>query len=137
MGNVFNTDTFFSAVKRKAIGEILATAFGQAGYEEAAEIAKNTTRITDAAITRMRDAMSKPVEEQSSKCPVDDDEFEDETKPATEEVNTVALMVSEIKGLVATGKKKNIKIAKKAFKDQFSKDHPQYKELKKLFKKDK
>jgi hypothetical protein len=48
----------------------------------------------------------------------------------------VRLTVGEIKDMVATGKKKKIKQAKKAFKDQFEKAHPQYKELKKLFKKD-
>ena len=46
------------------------------------------------------------------------------------------LNVGEIKTLALSGKKKKIKQAKKAFKTQFKKEHPNYKELKALFKKD-
>lgn len=45
------------------------------------------------------------------------------------------LTVGDIKTLVESGKKKKIQRAKEAFKAQFGKDHPNYKELKKLFKK--
>ncbi len=54
---VLNTDAFWSAVKRKNMGEILSAAFIAVGQDEAAEIANDTTRMTDAAITRMRSAL--------------------------------------------------------------------------------
>jgi mRNA degradation ribonuclease J1/J2 len=51
-----------------------------------------------------------------------------------EDVEEPRITVGDIKALVATGKKKKIKAAKKAFKEQFAKGHPQHKELKKLLK---
>ena len=60
----FNSDHFFSAVKRKSVSEILAVAFEVAGENEAAEIAKQTTRMTDAAIRKMRDALSPDTTEE-------------------------------------------------------------------------
>ena len=128
MENIFLSDKFWSSVKRKNLPDLLELVFEQAGFEDAAEIARNTNAMTAAAMQRMKDAMGA--------VEVDEPETteEDETELTYEDEASDKLTVGDIKALVATGKKKNIKAAKKALKEQFGKDHPQYKELKKLIK---
>jgi hypothetical protein len=139
MENIFLSDSFWSSVKRKQIQEILAVVFEEAGHAQAAEIARNTSRMTELAMTKMRNALAEqhPVEEiDESDLVEDSDKAIDPTELDYADEDANRLTVGDIKALIKTGKKKNIKAAKKAFKEQFAKGHPQHKELKKLFKKD-
>ncbi|MCD6151558.1 MAG: hypothetical protein J7J70_07905 [Deltaproteobacteria bacterium] len=135
MENIFLSDKFWSSVKRKNLPDLLELVFEQAGLEDAAEIARNTNAMTAAAMQRMKDAMGA-VEVDEPETTEEDVtvEEEDETELTYEDEASDKLTVGDIKALVATGKKKSIKAAKKALKEQFGKDHPQYKELKKLIK---
>jgi len=130
--DVLNTDAFWSAVKRKSMGEILAAAFTGVGEDGAATIATDTTRMTDAAIVRMRAALSGKVAEDEGSTTEDPPADPTDVDYADKDADT--LTVADIKLLLESGKKKNIKAAKKAFKEQFAKEHPNYKELKKLIK---
>jgi len=114
----FNDDHFWSAVKRRNVQEILEVVFNAVGLDEAADIAGQTTRLTDASMTRMRNAI------------VSNDTVEEEIP--TSEITEDVLTVADIKQLIDDG---DLKEAKKSLKKQFAKDHPQYKELKKLIKK--
>lgn len=55
----FNTDAFFSAVKRKNMSDLLKIVFSETGFEDAATIAGETGRMTDAALTRIREALKE------------------------------------------------------------------------------
>ena len=57
----FNDDALWGAVKRKNVQDVLAFVFTECGYDAAAEVAKSTTRMTDQAITRMREALDAPL----------------------------------------------------------------------------
>lgn len=139
----FDSDTLFSAVKRKNVKDILVYMLGEAGETGAMEILKEKTRITDAAILEVRNALGTT----DDKATVVEDEVIEDAEAGSDatdltyadniEAECDALTIGDIKALVATGKKKKIAKAKEAFKSQFGKDHPNYKELKKLFKKEK
>ena len=130
MENVFLSDTFWSAVKRKNLPDVLEIVFAQAGLEDASEVAHNTKAMTEAAILRMKAAMGEVPET------VETEDVEETMAKDVEPTyaDNPAVTVGDIKMLIASGKKKNIKAAKKAFKAQFDKKHPQYKEIKKLLK---
>ncbi len=135
---VLNTDAFWSAVKRKNMSEILTAAFIAVGEDEVAGIAKETTRMTDAAITRMRSALGAEGSAEDEGTDTEDDHTEEvAAKEAVKEQHEddFKVTVGDIKLLVGEGSKKSLKAAKKAFKEQFAEDHPNYKELKKLIKK--
>ena len=118
----FESDHFWSAVKRKNVQDILEIVFMAVGLDEAAHEAGQTTRMTDASMKRMRDAIA------SNEVTVEEVMATDiPTSELTEELLTVA----DIKQLIDDG---DLKSAKKTLKKQFPKDHPQYKELKKLIK---
>ena len=132
MENVFLSDTFWSAVKRKNLPDVLEIVFVQAGLEDAAKVAHDTNAMTAAAILRMKSAMGEVPE-------IKEDEVVEETmakdvEPTYADEASEVITVGDIKMLIASGKKKNIKAAKKAFKKQFAKGHPQHKEIKNLLK---
>ena len=147
---IYTEDAFWSAVKRKNMSDMLTMFFEAGNCPLASAVAKDTTRLTDASITRMRKALAEDLGEvpevsnedvdtaMEEGCdPITDAEDEANAEEVTtEDEDETRLTVGDIKAMVASGKKKKIKEAKKAFKEQFAKDHPQYKELKKLFKKD-
>ena len=101
--SIFTTDEFWSAVKRKAMSEVLSLAFKEAGFAEASNVAGETTRMTDAAIKRMREAFNK--------SPVVDEDVEEETQ---DEPNQLTELVEAVEKAVSKGKYKK---AKKALKE--------------------
>ncbi len=78
--DVFGTDSFWSAVKRKDVFAVVTMAFEACGEDEAAEISSTQTRVTDAAIIRIRAALTVNGEEVV--------ETEEEEVVETEEVET-------------------------------------------------
>jgi iron uptake system EfeUOB component EfeO/EfeM len=106
----FKSDAFWSGVKRKDFSAVLAIAFTMAGEDEAAEIARNTTRMTDAAIKRMRDALGRETEvvEDSDKA-IDPSELD-----YADEDNELIELTEGIEKAIKAGKKKK---AKKLFKE--------------------
>jgi hypothetical protein len=91
----FNTDAFWSAVKRKNMSELLVFAFTAGGEDEAAEVAKNTTRMTDAAITRIKEALGSPTKL----------DYADETEPDS----NLTELIKQLENAIAKGKKKKAK----------------------------
>ena len=127
MATTVNTDAFWSAVKRKNIPEVLGMVFDAMGETEASELAKNTTRMTDLAIRKMRDALPTVEElegemsddmgvEESDKAidpeELDTDEYAEAMVTETEE-NEIKSIIKEGKKLIKKGKEKK---AKKLFK---------------------
>lgn len=114
----FNTDAFFSAVKRKDMHDLLVIIFTETGFDKAAQEAKEMTRVTDAALRRIRDTLNSDEE-------VVDEVVEEERKPEEltyaddlvkdeEEVeNELVKLIDDVKSAIESGKKKK---AKKAFK---------------------
>lgn len=97
-----------SAIKRKDIKTIVVLLLEAEGKEKEAQEFADATRITNALIDRT--------------CLTD----------VEVDVEVDVLNIVDIKALVEAG---DVKTAKKAFKEQFDKEHPNYKELKKLIKK--
>ena len=129
----FNDDALWSAVKRRNIQDILAYVFTECGYEEAAKVAKDTARITNAAVLRIREALDTPVEvEETEVEDVVEDVVETDTEEIAEEMvaeteeNEVTAIINKGKKLIAKGKAKK---AKKLFKEHGLKGS----EIKKLF----
>ena len=116
-------EAFFSALKRKQLKDTAVEALTLLGHTEAATELQSAGRLTDAAIERTIKLTRGDVVEtpETPETPIDEDDIQDED----------ALNIGQIEQLVADGK---VKKAKKAFKAQFSKDHPNYKALKKLIK---
>ena len=114
-----NSDAFWSACKRKSIPEILETVFTEMGYEEAAEVAKNTTRFTDLAMRKMRDALPASEEVEVEEEPtLNEDEVEtpeEDPSELTYADEDAELIVLENKVRKAI-KKGDYKKAKKALK---------------------
>jgi iron uptake system EfeUOB component EfeO/EfeM len=106
----FNSDAFWSAVKRKDFSAVLAIAFAAAGEDEAAVVANDTTRMTDAAIKRMREALGSETEvvEDSDKA-IDPSELD-----YADEGNELIELTEGIEKAINAGKKKK---AKKLFKE--------------------
>jgi VIT1/CCC1 family predicted Fe2+/Mn2+ transporter len=102
----FKSDAFWSAVKRKDFSAVLAIAFAMMGEDKAAEVARNTTRMTDAAITRMKDALGGEVETEEPLTYADD--------LVTDEGNELIELTEAIEKAIKEGKKKK---AKKLFKE--------------------
>jgi len=120
-----NTNALWSAVKRKNIQDILEIVFTEIGEADAAAIARETTRMTDAAITRMKNALSAPEEEEVEVDDVEETEVEVEDVEtqsdaddiademlAQREEDEISIMIKDVEKAIAKGKKKK---AKKAF----------------------
>jgi len=105
-----NTDAFWSMVKRKSISEMLEVVFTAVGEEEAARLAHDTRRMTDLAITKMRDALGEAETEES----VDPDINEDEVEHKEPEVDPISATFYKLDKLINKGKWKK---AKKVYKD--------------------
>lgn len=99
-----------SAMKRNDRRELTALIFDACGNGEAAEEIRAASRITSALIDRV------------SKVEKGESTPEPETAKA-EKNDLERLNISELKALVATGKKKKIKKAKKLFDKQFAEDY--------------
>jgi len=98
----FNTDAFFSAVKRRDMHDLLVIVFNETGFDAAAQVAKDSTRMTDAAVRRIRTALGATLT------------YADDVKDEKEEVkNELEELIGAIKTAIESGKKKK---AKKAFK---------------------
>ena len=94
MEALLKSDHFWSAVKRKAMIEVLAIVFEGT---EAGDILSETTRLTDAAIKRVREtADSEPIEE-----------------PQVKEETALIALHEKVTDAIAAGDHKK---AKKAFK---------------------
>ena len=115
----FNDDALWSAVKRKNVQDVLAFVFTECGYDAAAEVAKNTTRMTDQAITRMREALDAPVEtevEEVDQTELDTNELDTnelDTNELAEEMveNKLITLEKDIVDAIKKGKRKKAKKA--------------------------
>ncbi len=108
--DIFGTDAFWSAYKRKDVNALVAMALSAVGEDEASEIAKETTRATDAAVRRIREALTvEEVVEESDKAidPTELDHVEEVVTGSIEEHN-------EIVEAIAAGKRKKAKKLLKA-----------------------
>ncbi len=103
--NVFKTDGFWSAVKRKQVMEMLDLMFTYMGEDEAAAIAKGTTRVTDLSIKRIRESLSGAEET-----------TEDEQETTCEKEEPVSGSIDEHKAIVKAIKKGKGKKALKLIK---------------------
>ena len=121
------TEALLSALIRKQPKDILAVLLEIDGKPEVAETVRAAGRFTKALVDRSV-TLEPCCEEEKFEEPLP--EFAEAAVEDVQEVVTVA----DIKALVESGKKKHLKAAKKAFKAQFSKEHPNYKELKQLIK---
>ena len=74
------TDKFWSAVKRKQMQEVLSIVFEMIDENEASEIAATTTRLTDQAVTRMRNALGEATTEEVVEETVEPEEGEEPTE---------------------------------------------------------
>ncbi len=125
---ILNTDKFWSAVKRKNVPEMLTLMFQAVGEDEASKVAGETTRLTNLAMTKMRDAFS-------DECDPALLDYNDNTEVVeVEKDDGDKITVGDIKALCEEGSKKSVKAANKAL-GQFAEDHPNYKELAKAIKK--
>ena len=127
--NTIFTLALVSALKRKQVKEVLAELLVINGKEEEAQEVKDASRFTNALIDRTVASSLPQAEPETTEEDVTVEDEEETTNEAD-----APITVADIKALVESGKKKHIKAAKKAFKAQFSKEHPNYKELKKLIK---
>ena len=110
----FNDDALWSAVKRKNMQDVLAYVFTECGYDKAAEVAKGTARVTDAAIIRIREALDTPVEvEAETEDVVEETEVETDTEEIAEEMveNELITLERDIVDAIAKGKRKKAKKA--------------------------
>ncbi len=110
--DIFGTDEYWSAFKRKDVAALTAMALSAVGEDEAAEIAKETTRVTDAAVRRIREALTVGEVE----AIVEPDEVcENEVEETEEEVVTGSIEEhNEIVEAIAAGKRKKAKKLLKA-----------------------
>ena len=112
----FNDDALWSAVKRKNVQDVLAFVFTECGYDAAAEVAKSTTRMTDQAITRMREALDAPLETDTKEVE-DSDKAVDQTELDTDEKaeemveNKLITLEKDIVDAIKKGKRKKAKKA--------------------------
>ncbi len=109
--NVFKTDGFWSAVKRKQVMEMLDLMFTYMGEDEAAAIAKGTTRVTDLSIKRIRESLSGAEETTE-----EDVTTEDEQETTCEKEEPVSGSIDEHKAIVKAIKKGKGKKALKLIK---------------------
>lgn len=131
MKKIIMSAALVAAFKRNDRKAILAETLIQLGHPDEALEVNETSRVTSALINRTcipPEAVLEEIEE------VLEEVWDDPTDLTYADKDASELTVGEIKFLVATGKKKKIAIAHEAFKEQFKKKHPSYKELKKLFK---
>lgn len=126
-----NSDTLFSAVKRKNVRDILLYVFNEAGEEAAFNVLNDKTRLTDAAITEIRQALgttipsdvdapdtTTPNYEVSATATVDkgdEAEIDATTKDATDltyadgDVIDMTGMLTDLEKAIGKGKKKKAK----------------------------
>ena len=129
MAKLYTEDHFWSAVKRKSMSEVLSIMFTQGNCPLAATAANETTRMTDAAITRMRDALAKDMDGPDAEAidealeegcdPVTDAEDEANAEASkTEKSETVSGSIEEhndiIKAIKKGKGKKALKLIAKA-----------------------
>ena len=113
-------DHFFSLAKRRQIQDILALIFEDAGEEDAAEIAKSTTRLTAAAIDRMRKALTQEIEEEVKEEVDESQEYGDEEEGVEEDDEYEATLHGKVEKLIKKGKfKKALKKIKEMRKDGY------------------
>ena len=116
-----------SALIRKDVKTVYAIMLDNNEMAEQAEEVRQASRFTKALVDRTCPKVEEVEEKFEEPLP----EF---AEAAVIEAQDAPITVADIKALVASGKKKHLKAAKKAFKAQFSKEHPNYKELKQLIK---
>ena len=112
---------FIAAIKRRDVKELVAQTLETEGKPEQAKEVRDASRLTYALIARTC------IDEVETDIPEEVEEVEEVEAVETEDL----LTVGDIKALIKNGK---VKKAKAAFKAQFDKSHPNYKELKKLIK---
>ena len=121
----FDSDTLFSAVKRKDVRDMLVYLLGEAGETEAMEIMKSKSRITDAAIREVREALGTTKVEYKMEATATvetDDKVETEEEEAdptdltfenggevNENVIDLAGMLKDLEKAIEKGKKKKAK----------------------------
>ena len=136
------TEALLSALIRKQPKDILAVLLEIDGKPEVAETVRQASRFTKALVDRSVTLTHEQVqmEKEAAWEKSCEEKFEEplpefaEAAVQAAEILEAPITVADIKALVASGKKKHLKAAKKAFKAQFSKEHPNYKELKQLIK---
>ncbi len=114
--DIFATDAFWAAYKRKDVSMIIAMAFEACGEDDAAEIAKETTRVTNAAVIRIREAltMGKPDAEEEEVVETPEDEIEETVEETEETVSGSIEEHQELVDAIAAGKRKKAKKLLKA-----------------------
>jgi len=115
------TDEFWSAVKRKDVAKMLELTFAQMGYDEAAAVAHETNRMTNLAVSKMREVLPE-VTETDVETDVEEEVIEADVEAGVEEteddVNEIEAVFIDIKNLIEKGKgKKALKLIKHAKKD--------------------
>jgi len=124
------TKKMVAAIKRKDVKAMAILVLLHDGSTEEAALLQAATRLTVATIDRTCVAVDLDDVED-----VDPVETTDEPEKLTyADKDAEVLTVGDIKALCKEGSKKSIKAAKKAFKEQFGKEHPNYKEMKKAIK---
>ena len=114
----FNSDALFSAVKRKNMRDLLVFVLAEVGETKASEIMNDKTRITDAAITELRQALVgiERVDTEEVETPlatginVEEDGADDVVTGSIEEHNAILKAIKKGKG------KKALKLIKVAIK---------------------
>ena len=150
------TKKMVAAIKRKDVKAMAILVLLHDGSTEEAALLQAATRLTVATIDRTcvavglddvedegtttEDVTTEETGKKSKKKgkkgkDVDPVETTDEPEKLTyADKDAEILTVGDIKALCKEGSKKSIKAAKKAFKEQFGKEHPNYKEMKKAIK---
>lgn len=111
---LFNENSFWSAVKRKDMINLLELLFNNNGEYEAAEIVKNTSRLTDAAIKRIRETLGSTNEEKPVEEPVVD--YQDAINEEAEKNSELIKLEKKVRKAIEAGDKKKAKKALKKLK---------------------
>ncbi len=111
MNELVHSNTFWSAVKRKSVLEILALVFEEAGLSEVAEECKNSTRITDAFMGRVKSLVPEEVVEAG-------EAVKEAVKEAVEEeVDAITEAFNDMDAAIEAGKRKKAKKIYKLMKE--------------------
>jgi len=111
---LFNENSFWSAVKRKDMINLLELLFNNNGEYEAAEIVKNTSRLTDAAIKRIRETLGSTNEEKPVEEPVVD--YQDAINEEAAKNSELIKLEKKVRKAIEAGDKKKAKKALKKLK---------------------
>ncbi len=109
-----NSDTLFSAVKRRDILGILKYLFEENGNEAALEVANNTTRMTALAIDKMRKALNEVSE--TVEIIADDEtelDYQDAINEESEKNDELILLERKVTKAIGKGDHKKAKNALK------------------------